>query len=52
MVWIREVETHRSKWVARIVTTGYADGPVYLSHWSWDKDTGPKKPVSLTATGL
>ncbi|MBA4187917.1 MAG: hypothetical protein C0467_07850 [Planctomycetaceae bacterium] len=52
MVWIREGAALRSKWVARIVTTGYADGPVYPSHWSQDEDTGPKKPVSLTATGL
>lgn len=51
MVSIREVTSHPGKWVARIVTTGYADGPADRSPWPEEMDTGPKIAGPETATG-
>jgi len=50
MVKIRGGTTHRSEWVARIVTTGFAGRPGRLAREGWDESTGPKKAVGFTAT--
>jgi len=47
MVLDRRGTTHRSEWVARIVTTGFAGRPGRLSRERGDEGTGRKKRSAL-----